>query len=131
MPYSINHIHLKSADPPTSAAWWASAFNLTIESDTTRPAFGDRFIVCTSEGGLNVMISGPRSGETLGPADASAHLGLEHFGFESASLEADVARLTGLGAELAEGPMEAAPGVRICFLRTPDDIRVELIERDR
>ena len=130
MPYTINHIHLKSADPPTSAAWWAGAFNLTIQSDTTRPTFGDRFIICTSEGGLNVIISGPRTGETLGPADAGAHLGLEHFGFESESLQSDIDRLTGLGAELLEGPMEGAPGVRICFLRTPDNVRVELIERD-
>ena len=128
MAYAINHLHLKSADPERSAAWWAEAFNFRIVSDATR-SFGDRFIVCRSENEINVMISSERSGEQLGAADAGAHLGLEHFGFDSDDLEADIARLEGLGATLAEPPVEAAPGVRICFLSTPDQVRIELIER--
>ena len=128
MPYAINHLHLKSADPERSAAWWFEAFNFEIVSDSTR-SFGDRFIICRSENGINVMISNERNGEVLGAADGAAHLGLEHFGFDSEDLEADIARLEGLGAALAEAPVEAAPGVRICFLRTPDQVRIELIER--
>ena len=127
MAYAINHLHLKSEDPERSAAWWGEAFNFKVVFDTTR-SFGDRFLICESENGIRVMISDARTGETLGPADAAAHLGLEHFGVDSENLEADIERLQGLGAVLAEGPLEAAPGVRICFLQTPDNVRVELIE---
>jgi hypothetical protein len=92
--------------------------------------FGDRFVRCQSEdGGMMVNISGARSGETLGPGDARAHHGLEHFGFDSESLEADIARLEGLGARLLEGPIQIPNGPRIAFLWAPDDVRVELIER--
>lgn len=126
MPYLINHIHLKSPDPRASADWWVKAFNFKIESDTVREV-GDRFVRCVSEGGLAVNISGARTGETLGPGDATAHHGLEHFGFDSENLDADIQRLEQLGAKLVDGPRGSNP--RICFLSCPDDVRIELIER--
>jgi lactoylglutathione lyase len=84
---------------------------------------------CTSEdGGIAVNISGARTGERLGEGDASPHHGLEHFGFDSANLEADIARLEKLGCPLLEGPIQVPNGPRIAFLRAPDDVRIELIE---
>jgi lactoylglutathione lyase len=127
MPFAINHIHLKADDPKRSADWWVEAFNFTIKSDEVR-ARGNRFIACESENGIRVNISGAREGEPLGPGDASVHAGLEHFGLDSTDLEADIERLTALGAELLEGPTEGG-AVRVCFMRVPDDVRIELIER--
>ena len=131
MAYRINHIHLKAPDPRKTAEWYTRAFNFKIVGDETR-VFGDRFIRCTSEdGALAVNISGARTGETLGSGDASAHHGLEHFGFDSENLEADIKRLEGLGARLLEGPIQNPNGPRIAFLRAPDDVRVELVERKK
>jgi catechol 2,3-dioxygenase-like lactoylglutathione lyase family enzyme len=131
MAYRINHIHLKAPDPRRTAEWYVQAFAFKILSDEVR-VFGDRFVRCQSEdGGMNVNISGARTGERLGPGDAGAHHGLEHFGFDSANLEADIARLEGLGARLLEGPIQIPNGPRIAFLRAPDDVRVELIEPRR
>ena len=129
MPFAINHIHLKADDPKRSADWWVEAFNFTILSDEVR-ARGNRFIACESENGIRVNISGAREGEPLGPGDASVHAGLEHFGLDSTDLEADIERLTALGAELLEGPTEGG-AVRVCFMRVPDDVRIELIERSQ
>jgi catechol 2,3-dioxygenase-like lactoylglutathione lyase family enzyme len=131
MPYKINHIHLKAPDPRKTADWYTKAFNFKIVSDETR-VFGDRFVRCqTEDGGMMVNISGARTGETLGGGDASAHHGLEHFGFDSTGLEADITRLEGLGARLLEGPIQIPNGPRICFMWAPDDVRVELIERPK
>jgi len=131
MPYKINHIHLQAPDPRKTADWYTKAFNFKIVSDETR-VFGDRFVRCqTEDGGMMVNISGARTGETLGGGDASAHHGLEHFGFDSAGLEADITRLEGLGARLLEGPIQIPNGPRICFMWAPDDVRVELIERPK
>ncbi len=131
MAYRINHIHLKAPDPRQTAEWYVKAFGFTIMGDEVR-VFGDRFIRCRSEdGGMMVNISGARTGERLGPGDASAHHGLEHFGFDSEDLEADIRRLEGLGAALLEGPIQVPNGPRIAFLRAPDDVRVELIEARR
>ncbi len=128
MPYRINHIHLKASDPRKTAEWYVKAFAFKIMSDETR-VFGDRFVRCQSEDGTPVNISGARTSERLGPGDASAHHGLEHFGFDSDNLEADIKRLEGLGARLLEGPIEIPGGPRICFVQAPDDVRVELIQR--
>jgi len=129
MPYRINHIHLKASDPRRTAEWYVGAFDFTIVNDETR-AFGDRFVRCQSaDGGMAVNISGPRTGETLRPGDASAHFGLEHFGFDSTDIETDIRRLEGLGAKLLEGPVLLPNGGRIAFMRAPDDTRVELVQR--
>jgi len=128
MPFRINHIHLKSPDPEKTADWYVRAFNFEIVSDTVRPV-GDRFIRCKSEdGGMAVNISGARTGETLGPGDANPHHGLEHFGFDTEDIRADIQRLEGLGATLMEGPNELPNGVKIAFLKVPDDVRIELIQ---
>jgi len=128
MAYRINHIHLKAPDPRRTAEWYVRAFNFKILSDEVR-VFGDHFVRCLSEdGGMAVNISGARTSERLGPGDATPHHGLEHFGFDSGSLEADIQRLEGLGATLLEGPIQIPGGPRICFLRAPDDTRIELIE---
>ena len=128
MPYRINHIHLKAPDPERTADWYVRAFNLEIVSDEVRPS-GDRFIRCRSEdGGMAVNISGARSGETLGPGDANPHHGLEHFGFDSEDIRADIERLEGLGASLMEGPLSIAGGTQIAFVKAPDDVRIELIQ---
>ena len=128
MPYRVNHIHLKSHDPKTCADWWVKAFNFTIVSDVVRDA-GDRFITCQSEDGMRIPISEPRSDQTLAPGDAGLREGLEHFGIDSDDLDADIARLEGLGATLLDGPHEMNPTTRIAFVEVPDRVRLELIER--
>jgi len=129
MPYRINHIHLKAPDPRQTAEWYVKAFAFKIVNDETR-VFGDRFVRCRSaDGGMAVNISGPRTGETLRAGDASAHFGLEHFGFDSTDIEVDIRRLEGLGAQLLEGPIQLPNGGRIAFMRAPDDTRVELVQR--
>ena len=133
MAYRINHIHLKAPDPERTANWYVRAFNFRIASDMVRPApFGDRFIRCLSEdGGMAVNVSAALTGQTLSPGDAGPHHGLEHFGLDSADLDADIARLQSLSAELLDGPLEAGRGVRFAFLTAPDDVRIKLIEQPR
>jgi catechol 2,3-dioxygenase-like lactoylglutathione lyase family enzyme len=128
MPFRINHIHIKSPDPRKAAEWYEKAFAFKIVSDETR-IFGDRFIRCTSgDGGMVVSISNARTNEKLGPGDAAAHWGLEHFAIESDDIEADIARLQKLGAKLQEGPIKSPNGVRFAFLGVPGDVRVELLQ---
>ena len=125
--YKINHIHIKSTDPEKDANWFINAFNFEIISDEVR-SVGDIFIMCQSEDGFRVNISGERTNEKLGPSDPDPHFGLEHFGLDSKNLEDDISRLESMGATLQEGPIEM-PGIRIAFLKTPGNVRVELIQK--
>jgi lactoylglutathione lyase len=128
MPFRINHIHIKSPDPRKAAEWWAEAFGFKILSDETRP-FGDRFIRCEADGGMLVSFSDARTGETLAPAGTDgARWGLEHFAIECEAIEADIARLTKLGARHQEGPLKAPNGTLFAFMGAPGAVRIELLQ---
>jgi lactoylglutathione lyase len=127
MAYTFNHVHLKAPDPKKTADWYAAAFGFEILRDGVRPS-GDRFIRCRTSDGVIVNISGAKTGEVMGQGDATPHFGLEHFGIDSDNLEADIARLQALGAELLEGPMDSGTGLMIAFLKGPDDTRIELLK---
>ena len=127
MAYEFNHVHLKASDPEKTANWYVKAFNFKIISDTVRPV-GDRFVRCETSDGIVVNISSARTNEQMGNGDATAHWGLEHFGINVDDMDAEIKRLEGLGAELIEGPMDATSGMRIAFIKAPDDVRIELLQ---
>lgn len=130
MPFPISHIHVKAREPRKTADWWVGAFGFKVVSDETRP-FGDRFVRCVSENGVAVNFSDARKGETLGPGNAAARYGLEHFAIDVENIETEIARLIDLGATLQEGPLRTANGTLFAFLTVPDDVRVELIEQPK
>ena len=130
MAYEFNHVHLKSPDPEKTANWYVKAFNFKIISDTVRPV-GDRFVRCETSDGIVVNISSARTDEQMGNGDATAHYGLEHFGINVDDMDAEIKRLEGLGAELVDGPRDAANGLRIAFIKAPDDVRIELLQHPK
>lgn len=127
MAYEFNHVHLKAPDPKKTADWYVRAFNFHIVSDTVR-SFGDRFIRCQTPDGVVINISGARTGEQMGGGDATVHWGIEHFGLNVDDMDAEIERLSGLGAELMEGPTDIPNGPRIAFIKAPDDVRIELLQ---
>ena len=128
MAYHFEHVHLKAADPEKTANWYVEAFNFTIFNDRGVRPTGDRFIECRTEDGVIVRISGARAGEAMGKGDADVHYGLEHFGITVDDMDAELERLQALGAEVAEGPNDNPNGSRIAFIKTPDDVRIEVMQ---
>src|SRR5262245_62495237 len=104
MAFRINHIHLKASDPRKTADWYVKAFNFKIMSDGRVRSATASSAARARTARMAVNISGARTGERLGPGDASAHHGLEHFGFDSTHLETDIVRLEGFGARMLERP---------------------------
>ena len=127
MAYEFNHVHLKAPDPKATADWYVEAFDFTIISDTVRPV-GDRFIRCQTSDGVVINISGARTNESMGDGDEDAHWGLEHFGLNVDDMDAEIERLTGMGATLKEGPLDNPNGLRIAFIAAPDNTRIELLQ---
>ena len=127
MAYEFDHVHIKAADPGAVADWYVRAFDFTIVSDAVRP-WGDRFVRCQTTDGAVVNISGSRTNEKMGDSDASAHWGLEHMGIKVEDMEAEIERLTRMGAKLLEGPIALAGGMQIAFIEAPGGVRVELLQ---
>ena len=128
MAYNFEHVHLKAPDPEKTANWYVKAFNFEIFSDRGVRPTGDRFIECKTEDGVIVRISGARTGEKMGKGDADVHFGLEHFGITVDDMDAELERLQALGAELAEGPIDNPNGMRLAFIKVPDDVRIEIMQ---
>ena len=127
MAYEFNHVHLKAVDPGAVADWYVRAFNFTIEKDFVRTT-GDRFLRCQTTDGTVVNISGARTDERMGDSDASAHWVLEHIGITVDDIDAEIGRLSGLGAQLMEGPATMPDGLRIAFIKAPGGTRIELLQ---
>ncbi len=128
MAYEFEHVHLKAPDPEKTANWYVKAFNFEIFNDRGVRPTGDRFIECKSEDGTIFRISGARTNEDMGQGDADVHYGLEHFGITVDDMDAELDRLIGLGAELAEGPIRNPNGPTIAFIKVPDEVRIELLQ---
>jgi catechol 2,3-dioxygenase-like lactoylglutathione lyase family enzyme len=126
MPIKFHHIHLKAQDPEKTAGWYADAFGFKITEKIKRPA-GDLFINCVTADGTTVVISGQKTGETLGRGDAKTHLGLEHFAVETQDFDADLTRLKSLGVRVLVEPFTTPAGIRFAFIEAPDDVRIELM----
>ena len=127
MNYEFDHVHIKSRDPKKTADWYVKAFGFTIHNDFERP-WGDRMVQCKTSDGSGVNISNERTGESLGNADPNAHWGIEHFGIRVTDIDAEIKRLTQLGAKLLDGPLDAPGGIRIAFIKAPVDVRIELLQ---
>ena len=79
--------------------------------------------------GLKVFVAGalPQGEELQGLRDP--HYGLDHFGLRVENLEEAVAELKSKGAEFAVEPRTLPTGIKIAFVRGPEDVRIELVER--
>jgi catechol 2,3-dioxygenase-like lactoylglutathione lyase family enzyme len=125
--YEFNHVHIKADDPGAAAEWYGRAFGFSVAKDWTRE-FGDRFIACDTVDGTRINISNARTGESLGGGDCEPHYGIEHFGVNVDDVDAEIERLKGLGADLLEGPIDVDGGLRIAFVKCPQNTRVELLQ---
>jgi len=59
-----------------------------------------------------------------------AYQGLDHFGLAVSGIDAIAADLKKKGVEFTKEPHSPRPGIKICFLRGPQGISIELLDRD-
>ena len=124
--YAYDHIHLRTRDPEAMAQYFHRMFDAriieSVQSDG-RPRTD------LDLDGLMIFIApvAPEAAMEANPRDP--HLGLDHFGLRVASVDQTVAELKRRGAEIVDEPRTIRPGVRIAFVRAPEDIRIELLER--
>lgn len=131
MAYVINHVHIRSADPRASAAWYEKHFGAKIVSE--REVMPGTITIGMQMGGstrLNVSsrpkgASGPRAVAELN------RLGLEHFGFDVEDLRAEMDRLGKAGIRVVLPATDVTGGTRLAYIEGPDDVLIELVQRPR
>jgi lactoylglutathione lyase len=76
-----------------------------------------------------VLIAPPQPNGPNASAPPFPHYGLEHIGLTVDDVDATVAELRDKGAEIAIGPVTRNPGLRLAFVRGPEGIMIELVQR--
>lgn len=123
--FTYDHIHLRTADPDGTAAFYERMFG----AEVTRSAPGGKPRIDLKLGGMSVLIAPVAPGDAVAAAPSSPYLGLDHFGLHVTGIDAVVAELKAKGVEFTMEPTTVRPGVRIAFLRAPDGVSIELLER--
>jgi catechol 2,3-dioxygenase-like lactoylglutathione lyase family enzyme len=80
-------------------------------------------------GGANIFIAHIKPEEGVNPAPKTPYQGLDHYGLTCSGIDAIAADLKAKGVEFTREPATVRPGVRVCFLRGPQGISIELLER--
>ncbi|WP_315807120.1 MULTISPECIES: VOC family protein [unclassified Bradyrhizobium] len=118
-----DHIHLRSPDPEATAIWLRDVLGAEIIRSPGR--------VDVRLGGASVFIAKVEPGDGVNAAPAMPHQGLDHFGLTVKDIDIVAAELKAKGVTFTTEPTTIRPGVRVCFIRGPQDISIELLERDR
>ena len=125
--YTYDHIHVRTKDPEGMAAFFETMFGAQvlhlIQSDGAPR-------VDLDVNGLAIFIATVPPEEHLDSNPRDPHLGLDHFGFRVDDVDGAVADIRSMGGDICVEPRTIRPGVRIAFVRGPDDVRIELLQRD-
>ncbi len=123
--FNWDHVHLRSPNPEATAAFFERMFGAEI----IRSMQQGKPRIDMKVGGANVFIAEVLPDGKVNPPPRTPYQGLDHFGLQVTGIDAIVAELKGKGAEFTMEPNDIRPGVRIAFLRGPEGISIELLER--
>ncbi|MGX1231830.1 lactoylglutathione lyase [Bradyrhizobium japonicum] len=82
-------------------------------------------------GGAKIFIASLEGDNAVNPPPPHPHQGLDHFGLTVKDIDAVAAEIKAKGVTFTREPTTIRPGVRICFIRGPEGISIELLERDK
>ena len=124
--FSFHHIHLRSPDPEATAQYFERIFG--AEVIRTMPQGKPR--IDLKLGGANIFIAPVTAGDGVNPPPVTPYQGLDHFGLTVRGIDAVAAELKAKGVEFTREPTTIRPGVRVCFIRGPQGVSIELLERN-
>jgi catechol 2,3-dioxygenase-like lactoylglutathione lyase family enzyme len=124
--YTYDHIHLRSPDPEATAQYYERMFGAKV----LRSMQDGKPRIDLKLGGVDIFIAPVASGDDVNPPPISPHQGLDHFGLRVSGIDAVVAELKAKGAVFTKEPTTVRPGLRIAFLRGPEGVSIELLDRN-
>lgn len=121
--FSLHHIHHETTDVDATVAFYQKHFKGELSERFEREGVQWARVKL---GGvmLNVTDRGEKSVELV------RYNGFDHIGIRTSDFDETIADLEATGVEFFVKPMSPAPGVRIAFIRGPDNIKIELLHID-
>ena len=124
--FTYDHIHLRSPDPEATARYYERMFG----AEVIRTMQQGKPRIDLKLGGANIFIAPVASDSGVNPPPVTPYQGLDHFGLSVSGIDAIVADLKSKGAVFTMEPTTIRPGVRIAFLRGPEGVSIELLDRN-
>jgi catechol 2,3-dioxygenase-like lactoylglutathione lyase family enzyme len=118
---------LRSPDPEGTAAW----FERILGAEIIRTPQDGKTRIDIKLGGANIFIAPVGPADRINPPPQTPCQGLDHFGLSVKDIDKVAAELKAKGVEFTMELNDIRPGVRICFIRGPQGISIELLERSR
>ena len=116
MAFKLNHVHLKTKDPETTAKFYVDTLGAKIVSQSAGGAMR------LDLHGLSLNVS-----RFLDSQTREQKYGIEHIAIDTDELDALVEKLKAQGINILE-QTTVSGGRRVCFFEGPDGVQLEFIE---
>ena len=129
--YRYDHVHLRSADPDAMGRFFETMFGAEVVRDIYAPGtlYPGQMRVSMKLGGQTVLVAPTHPHDPTAAAPQFPYYGVEHIGLTVDDVDAAVEELRAKGAEIAIGPLTRSAGLRLAFVRGPEGVMVELVQR--
>jgi len=129
--YRYDHVHLRCHDPDAAATFFETMFGAIAKRDIYPPGtlYPGQLRVSLNLGGQKVLIAPTHPDDPMTEAPKFPYYGVEHIGLTVDDVDAACEELRAKGADIAIGPLTRSPGLRLSFVRGPEGIMVELVQR--
>jgi catechol 2,3-dioxygenase-like lactoylglutathione lyase family enzyme len=121
-----DHIHLRTPDAEATAQW----FERMLGAQVIRSTQMGKPRIDLKLGGANIFLAEVTAGDGVNAPPTTPYQGLDHFGLAVSGIDAIAADLKSKGVAFSMKPTIPRPGIKICFLRGPQGISIELLDRD-
>jgi catechol 2,3-dioxygenase-like lactoylglutathione lyase family enzyme len=116
MTLKLNHVHLKTRDPETTAKFYVDTLGAKIVSQSANGGYR------LDLHGLSLNVS-----KFLDSQKREQKYGMEHIAIDTDELDTLVEKLKGQGIHILEQTVVSG-GRRVCFFEGPDGVQLEFIE---
>jgi lactoylglutathione lyase len=121
-----DHIHLRTTDPEAMAQWFERMFGAKV----LRSMQQGKPRIDVELGGGKIFLAEVTPGDGVNPPPVTPYRGLDHFAFKVVGIDALAAELKAKGVEFTKETSAPRPGIRTCFIRGPEGISIELLDRN-
>ncbi len=126
MTWSYDHVHLKASNLDETIRFYKENFNAVQKQ--TMEARGIQ-IISMDINGMSLYISPSAKGENLKSGSAEPQFGLIHFALRCDNLEKEISVLKKNNVEITMAPVDIGGGTKIAFIKAPDEVIIELLQR--
>jgi catechol 2,3-dioxygenase-like lactoylglutathione lyase family enzyme len=124
--FTWDHVHIRTPDPEATAQWFERMFGAQVLRSNAHgiPRIDVKL------GGANIFLAHVKPGDSVNAPPVTPYQGLDHFGLAVSGIDEIAADLKAKGVQFTVEPHSPRPGIKICFLRGPQGISIELLDRD-